>query len=94
MIMRLGVFETIYGAGAEMNIPRALLISVVGFLIVFNCYPVIQKFVINPYYAQRGELSPEMGFSETSGENVFEDQGGKETPVEPKKKGKKGKLIS
>ncbi len=66
----------------------------VGFLIVFNCYPVIQKFVINPYYAQRGELSPEMGFSETSGENVFEDQGGKEAPIEPKKKGKKGKFIS
>lgn len=66
----------------------------VGFLIVFNCYPVIQKFVINPYYAQKGEVSPEMQFSETAGENLFEDRGGKEAPVEPKKKGKKGKIVS
>lgn len=70
----------------------------VGFLIVFNCYPVVQKYVINPYYAQRGELSPEMQFAETSGENLFEDQGGRETPVEPavepKKKGRKGKIVS
>lgn len=66
----------------------------VGFLIVFNCYPVIQQYVINPYYAQRGELSPEMRFADTSGENLFEDQGGKETPIEPKKKGKKGKIVS
>ena len=66
----------------------------VGFMIVFNCYPLIQNHIIDPYYAMRGEPSPEMEFAETSGENVFEDQGGKETPVEPKKKGKKGKLIS
>lgn len=66
----------------------------VGFLIVFNCYPVIQQYVINPYYAQRGELSPEMRFADTSGENLFEDQGGKEAPIEPKKKGKKGKIVS
>ncbi len=66
----------------------------VGFLIVFNCYPVIQQYVINPYYAQRGELSPEMKFADTSGENLFEDQGGKEAPIEPKKKGKKGRIVS
>ena len=70
----------------------------VGFLIVFNCYPIIQKYVINPYYAQRGEVSPEMQFAETAGENLFEDQGGKEAPVEPavepRKKGKKGKIVS
>ncbi|MBR2088763.1 MAG: hypothetical protein IJ906_16885 [Oscillospiraceae bacterium] len=70
----------------------------VGFLIVFNCYPVIQKYVINPYYAQRGEVSPEMQFAENAGENLFEDRGGTEAPVEPavepKKKGKKGKIVS
>ncbi|MBQ4464351.1 MAG: hypothetical protein II916_00095 [Oscillospiraceae bacterium] len=66
----------------------------VGFLIVFNCYPVIQKTIFDPYYSQRGELSPEMGFAETSGENVFEDQGGKEAPIEPKKKGKNGNIVS
>ena len=67
----------------------------VAFMIVFNCYPVIQKYVINPYYAQRGEVSPEMTYSRTDGENLFEDRGGKEAPVEPpKKKGRKGKVIS
>ena len=72
-------------------------IAFVGFLIVFNCYPVIQKYVINPYYAQKGEISPELAYTQTEGENIFEDQGGKEkpieAPVEPKKKGKK-KVIS
>ncbi len=69
-------------------------LSFVGFMIVFNCYPVVQKYVINPYYAQRGEVSPEYAYSQTDGENVFEDQGGKEKPVEPKKQKKKGKVIS
>jgi uncharacterized membrane protein YesL len=69
-------------------------ISFVGFIIVFNCYPVIQKYVINPYYAQRGEVSPELAYTQTAGENVFEDQGGKEKNEEPKKQKKKGKVIS
>ncbi len=70
-------------------------LSFLGFVIVFNCYPVIQKYVINPYYAQRGEVNPEMLHGQSQGENVFEDQGGKEKPVEAKKQGKgKGKVIS
>jgi hypothetical protein len=69
-------------------------VSFVGFIIVFNCYPVIQKYVINPYYAQRGEVSPELAYTQTAGENVFEDQGGKEKNEEPKKQKKKGKVIS
>lgn len=92
----MGIF-----AGLTLYFPAVMLIvwlfaptAFVGFVIVFNCYPVIQKYVINPYYAQRGELSPEMAFSESSGENLFEDQGGKEAPIEPKKKGKKGKIVS
>ena len=77
----------------------------VAFMIVFNCYPVIQKYVINPYYAQRGEVNPEQAFTQTDGENLFEDMGGKESPVEPSspksskpespsKPKKKGKVIS
>ncbi len=73
-----------------------LPIAFLGFMIVFNCYPVVQKYVINPYYAQRGEVSPEMAYTQTGGENVFEDRGGKEKPVEPKKQKSKskGKVIS
>ena len=45
MIHLLGVFEEIYGAGAEMTVGRALLISAVGFLIVFVVLGVIALFV-------------------------------------------------
>ncbi len=69
-------------------------LAFVGFLIVFNCYPVIQKYIINPYYTMKGEVNPEMNYAQTEGENLFEDQGGREAPVEPKKKGRKGKIIS
>ena len=41
----LGVFETIYGAGAEMTISRALIISVIGFLIVFIILGILAVFV-------------------------------------------------
>lgn len=41
----LGVFETIYGAGAEMTMSRALIISVIGFLIVFIILGILAIFV-------------------------------------------------
>lgn len=41
----LGVFSEIYGANAEMTLGRALLISAVGFLIVFVVLGVIALFV-------------------------------------------------
>lgn len=68
--------------------------SVIGFIISFNCYPVIQKYVINPYYEQRGEVNPELDIPDANDEDVlFEDKGGSEKPIE-KKKQKKGKTIS
>lgn len=68
--------------------------SVIGFIISFNCYPVIQKYVINPYYEQRGEVNPELDIPDANDEDVlFEDRGGSEKPIE-KKKHKKGKTIS
>lgn len=69
--------------------------SFAALIVVFNSYPVIQKYVIDPYYAQRGEVNPEAKIGQTDGENLFEDRGGKEKPVEPpKKKSKKGKIVS
>lgn len=41
----LGVFDTIYGAGAEMTIDKALTISLVGFLIVFLILGILAFFV-------------------------------------------------
>ena len=60
----------------------------------FNCYPVIQKYVINPYYTSIGEINPELVADNSDDtERIFEDMGGKEKPMEQRKKGK-GKRIS
>ena len=60
----------------------------------FICYPVIQKYVINPYYTSIGEVNPELvDETPTEEERIFEDMGGKEKPIENRKKGK-GKRIS
>lgn len=62
--------------------------SWLGLVIVFRCYPIIQKYIINPYYEQRGEVNPELLVSnpQEDEEVVFEDMGGKEKPIEPVKK--------
>lgn len=71
-------------------------VSFIAFVICFNSYPVIQKYVINPYYEQKGEVNPELE-SDTSDENddevLFEDKGGSEKPIEKKKKNKNSKKI-
>ncbi len=49
----------------------------------FCAYPVIQKFIIDPFYAARGEKNPEYTRYETNEEEtVFVDMGGKEAPTE------------
>ena len=68
-----------------------------AFICLVNCfisYPVIQKYVINPYYTSIGEINPELvDDTPTDEERIFEDMGGKEKPIENRKKGK-GKRIS
>ncbi|MBR6581822.1 MAG: DUF624 domain-containing protein [Ruminococcus sp.] len=81
--------------------PFALLVipffpmALTWFIVCFNCYPVIQKYVINPFYESRGEINPELtdGTENIDEETIFEDMGGKEKPIEKRKKGK-GKRIS
>lgn len=68
--------------------------SILAFIICFNSYPIIQKYVINPFYEQRGEVNPELITSEGDNEVLFEDKGGKEKPIKKGKKQKKGKIIS
>lgn len=96
VVVTLGVFAVL-----TMFFPMVMAVILpfapvgfAAFAVVFNSYPVIQKYVINPFYAQKGEISPEMEYTQTGGENVFEDQGGREKPVAPKKKKGKGKVIS
>ena len=66
--------------------------SFMGFVICFNTFPVIRKFVIDPYYEERGEKNPEDEEMDTSKEAIFTDMGGKEAPINPRPK-KKGKRI-
>ena len=64
------------------------------FVVCFNSYPVIQKYVITPFYENRGEINPELsdGADEIDEETLFEDMGGKERPIEkPVEKRRKGK---
>lgn len=63
------------------------------FMICFRSYPVIQKYVINPYYEEKGEINPELAGNTSTEESLFEDKGGSEKPIESRKK-KKGKTIS
>ncbi len=68
-----------------------MLISFVGFLIMFNCYPVIQKYVIDPYYKERGQDNPEYDFLKPldPDDAVFIDKGGEEAPIKIQKKNAK-----
>lgn len=70
-------------------------ISFAGFVIMYNSYPQIQKYVINPYYEERGMDNPEYDYLKpmSAEDSVFTDRGGEEAPIESKKK-KKGKIIS
>ncbi len=65
----------------------------IGYLVMFVNYPVIQKYVINPYYDQTGEQNPEDDVPVDDDERVFTDRGGSETPIK-KEKTKRGKTIS
>jgi uncharacterized membrane protein YesL len=64
------------------------------FVNCFNCYPVIRKFVIQPYYDQRGEENPEFDYLKNDEEALFEDMGAYEPKETKKEKKKKPKTIS
>ncbi len=82
------MFFNIYVLMLTPLVPFAWL----GFLTVFNSYPAIQKFIINPFYEAKGEKNPELAVNE--GEDViFEDKGGSEAPIKIKDKDKRGKII-
>ena len=65
----------------------------IGYTVMFIHYPVIQKYVINPYYEETGEKNPEEEELPPEEERVFTDRGGSEKPIQ-KQKAKKGKIIS
>ncbi len=84
----------LYATPLFMLITPFIPIAQVWFAVCFNSYPVIQKFVINPYYESIGQINPELVSDyDEDDEAVFQDMGGKEKPVEKRKK-TKGRRIS
>ncbi len=71
-------------------------LTFIAFICCFNCYPVIRKHVIQPYYDQRGEENPEFAYKNVNPEEtVFEDRAEEEAKSKPEKKDKRrGKTIS
>lgn len=64
------------------------------FLYAFNCYPVIQKYIINPYYESKGMRNPELPDEENNEEKIFTDRGGSEEEIRKKSQAKGiGKII-
>lgn len=60
----------------------------VSFIGTFCAYPVIRKYIIDPYYEARGEVNPEYTRYEVEeGESLFTDRGGFEEPtlINPRK---------
>ncbi len=69
--------------------------SFINFVTSFNCYPVIRKHVIQPFYDARGEENPEFAYlKHDPDEAVFEDRPELDKPVKEKTRQKKGKTIS
>lgn len=66
-------------------------ITFIGFVVMFNSYPQIQKYVIDPYYEERGESNPEYSYLEPLDpeDSIFTDRGGEEAPIESKASSKK-----
>ncbi len=90
----------VFGLLTSINLQFLFLLpfapaTLIGFIVCYNCYPIIQKYVINPYYEKIGERNPELPDEDTEGA-VFEDMGGKEAPIkhDKKKVKSKGKIIS
>ena len=67
--------------------------SFVCFVGAFNCYPVVRKYVIQPYYDSLGQDNPEFDYLKTD-DAVFKDMGAYEPPPKKTAKKKKSKTIS
>lgn len=105
-IVTVGIFLFITNDYAKCCIIFAPA-TMIGLIVCFNFYPIIQKYVINPYYEARGEENPEYRYSRPAKaeETLFTDRGGEETPIDVKRSKKsnknsgtnikhKGKIIS
>lgn len=67
----------------DLVLIAGLIFSTFAFIIGYNCYPIIRKYVIQPYYDTRGEQNPEFDYLRPVDEEdaIFEDKGGTEAPI-------------
>lgn len=81
------------GLIADLVIICGWMFSFIGFTIGYNCYPIIRKYVIQPYYESRGEKNPEFDYLRPADEDdaIFTDKGGSEAPVKMQRGEKKQK---
>lgn len=94
IILMLGIALTLIAVnGYLMFILAFFPAAFIGYLVLFVNYPVIQKYVINPYYESTGEENPEEEAEAPEEDRVFTDRGGTEEPVK-QQSAKKGKIIS
>lgn len=67
-----------------------------GFIVAFNSYQYIEKYIIQPYYERTGEKRPDVYYPEDDDidEFIFEDIGTQEKPAaKPAINGNRGKTI-
>ncbi len=85
LIIMLMILLTATNAGLifDLVIIAGLLFSFSAFVVCYNCYPIVRKYVIQPYYDTRGESNPEYDYLRPvdDGDAIFEDKGGKEAPI-------------
>ena len=87
VIIALLVFLILFFYPYSVFVVPFLPFSFGCFLICFNCYPFIRKYVIQPYYKARGEESPEFDYlKDDESETVFEDKGGTEEPIKKQRR--------
>lgn len=86
----IGMAALAFVPAAFMMLIPFLPAALICYIVTFNCYPVIQKYVIDPYYTRLGKVNPERinDAEAVEEETLFEDMGGKEKPVEADKKSK------
>lgn len=100
-LLILFLITAIIVVGTVVNLLTLILVPVwalsfMGFVVIFNSYPLIQKYVIDPFYAEKGQDNPEYDYLKPldAEDAVFLDKGGEEAPIEGKKKKSKGRTIS
>ncbi|GHU59046.1 hypothetical protein FACS1894133_4980 [Clostridia bacterium] len=67
-----GMFAGYFVFGNEYAALLLMPYAHLTFITVYAVYPLIQKYIINPYYEQRGEVNPEITREQT--DSIFKDE--------------------